>query len=58
MGPSNLIGNAVRLSGTPARFHRAAPLLGEDTDDILRELGYDEETLARLRERGVTGARP
>ena len=58
MGPSNLIGNAVRLSGTPARFHRAAPLLGEDTDDILRELGYDEETLARLRERGVTGSRP
>lgn len=58
MGPSNLIGNAVRLSDTPARFHRAAPLLGEDTDDILRELGYDEETLARLRERGVTGARP
>lgn len=58
MGPSNLIGNAVRLSDTPARFHRAAPLLGEDTDDILRELGYDEETLARLREQGVTGARP
>ncbi len=58
MGPSNLIGNAVRLSDTPARFHRAAPLLGEDTDEILRELGYDEETLARLRERGVTGPRP
>lgn len=58
MGPSNLIGNAVGLSDTPARFHRAAPLLGEDTDEILRELGYDEETLARLRERGVTGSRP
>ena len=58
MGQSNLIGNAVRLSDTPARFHRAAPLLGEDTDEILRDLGYDEETLARLRERGVTGPRP
>lgn len=58
MGQSNLIGNAVRLSDTPARFHRAAPLLGEDTDEILRELGYDEETLARLREHGVTGPRP
>ena len=58
MGPSNLIGNAVRLSDTPARFHRAAPLLGEDTDDILRELGYDEEALARLRDLGVTGSRP
>lgn len=58
MGPSNLIGNAVGLSDTPARFHRAAPLLGEDTDEILRELGYDEETLARLRERGVIGPRP
>ena len=58
MGASNLIGNAVRLSDTPARFHRAAPLLGEDTDEILRELGYDDETLARLRERGVIGSRP
>ncbi len=54
MGASNLIGNAVRLSGTPARFHRAAPLLGENTEEILRGLGYDEEALADLRESGVT----
>ena len=54
MGASNLIGNAIQLSDTPMQFHRAAPLLGENTDEILRELGYDDDALAELREGGVT----
>ena len=54
MGASKLIGNAIQLSDTPMQFHRAAPLLGENTDEILLGLGYDEEALAELRESGVT----
>ncbi len=54
MGTSNLIGNAIQLSDTPMRFHRPAPLLGENTEEILRELGYDDAALAELREGCVT----
>jgi crotonobetainyl-CoA:carnitine CoA-transferase CaiB-like acyl-CoA transferase len=33
---------------------RAAPCLGEDTDDVLRRIvGYEPERIAALRERGV-----
>ena len=51
----------VRAVGLPLRLtdhqpaYRAAPLLGADTDDIVRELGYDEAALEGLRERGAFG---
>src|SRR6266704_926970 len=34
------------------------PLLGEQTDAILRELGYAARDIARLRRDGVIGERP
>jgi benzylsuccinate CoA-transferase BbsF subunit len=44
----------AELERTPARVARAGPLLGEDTDLVLREwLGYDDETIARLRSSGA-----
>ena len=43
----------VDMSGTPTEFHRAPPALGEHTDEILAELGFDETQIASLRERGV-----
>lgn len=43
----------------PRRFERAAPLLGEHTDEVLRELlGLDDGALAALRDAGITGDRP
>jgi formyl-CoA transferase len=53
MGSSNLIGNAIQLSDTPMQFHRPAPLLGENTGEILANLGYDEATIEELHERSV-----
>ncbi len=45
----------VRTEGE-VRQPRRAPRLGEDTDDMLREvLGYGEATIARLRAAGVIG---
>ena len=49
-----VIANPVRLSGTPPEYRLPPPLLGEHTEDVLRErLGFDEARLAGLREKGV-----
>ncbi|HZD40600.1 MAG TPA: CaiB/BaiF CoA-transferase family protein [Terriglobales bacterium] len=53
MGRSNLIGSPINLSDTPPRFFRPAPLLGEDTEEILSRLGYDSKALETLRREGV-----
>ncbi len=53
MGSSTLVGNAVNLSDTPPQFIRPAPLLGEDTEEILAHLSYDKEAIQGLRARGV-----
>jgi crotonobetainyl-CoA:carnitine CoA-transferase CaiB-like acyl-CoA transferase len=53
MGPTNLIGNPVNLSDTPARLLQAAPLLGEHTEEVLNRFGYDKEAVEGLRARGV-----
>ena len=41
------------LDGTPARVRRRAPRLGEHTDEVLRDLGYDNRAIAALRAQGV-----
>jgi len=42
-----------RLSATPGVWRRAAPKLGEHTDAILAEVGYDPEAIAALRREGA-----
>ncbi len=41
-------GPAARFSKTPAEAGPIAPLLGEHSDEILAELGYDSERIAAL----------
>jgi crotonobetainyl-CoA:carnitine CoA-transferase CaiB-like acyl-CoA transferase len=46
-----------RLSRTPARVERAGPVLGQDTEFVLRELlGYDDARIAELRAAGAIAA--
>lgn len=39
----------------PIVFRRAAPAIGEHSDEILREIGYADEEIAAFRERGIIG---
>jgi len=44
----------IRLSDTPAKYNRAAPLLGQDNDYVYKKLlGMSEDEVAELGERGV-----
>jgi len=43
-------------SGTPPDNHRPVPGLGEHTEQVLREAGYDGAAIERLAQRGAHGA--
>jgi len=51
--PAPLAPTPVDLSESPGRFRHRAPTLGEHTDAVLSELGYDAPAIADLRARGV-----
>lgn len=49
----------IRLSRGPVQWYTsAAPLLGQHTEEVLKELGLTDEQLADLREASVIGDRP
>ena len=51
--PAPLMRTPVELSDTPGEIRRRPPTLGEHTDQIMGELGYTGEDIARLREARV-----
>jgi crotonobetainyl-CoA:carnitine CoA-transferase CaiB-like acyl-CoA transferase len=53
LGAVRQIGSPMRFSETPVRIERAGPLLGGDTVEVLRELGVDDDELARLAGSGA-----
>lgn len=47
------IGVPIKLSETPGDIRLPAPELGEHTEEILKELGYRQEDMLRLKKEGV-----
>jgi crotonobetainyl-CoA:carnitine CoA-transferase CaiB-like acyl-CoA transferase len=53
LGKISAVKTPIYISGKPAPFRRRAPMLGENTKEILGELGYSEEAIQELIRKGV-----
>jgi formyl-CoA transferase len=51
--PVPLADTAVRLSATPGGIRQRTAALGEHSDEVLREIGFGEEEIGRLRKAEV-----
>ena len=52
-GPLDVLGFPIKFTDDPCRVHRPPPVLGADTDALLRELGRDAAAIEALRAKGV-----
>ena len=52
-GPIKVTGMPYKFGKTPAKLTRAAPELGQHTEEILLESGYTAQDIARLKEEEV-----
>jgi formyl-CoA transferase len=53
LGEQHLLGQPVTLERTPSTIARAAPRRGEHTEEVLAEIGYEPDAIARLKSAGV-----
>ena len=51
--PAPIARVAVRLSETPGEIATRPPTLGEHTDQVLADIGYDADAIAALRKNGI-----
>ena len=53
---ATLIASPLKLSETPVTYRHHPPLLGQHTDEVLRDmLGYDEAKIKKLRDAAAIG---
>lgn len=52
-GPVELVDCPVKLSDTPAQITKPAPELGQHTEEVLLEAGYNWEEIIKLKEDGI-----
>ena len=53
LGHLELVASPVNMSGIARGVRTATPERSEHTESVLRDLGYDDETIAALAEKGV-----
>ncbi len=47
------VANPIKFQNTPTHYDRAPPLLGQHSDEILREAGYADAEIEKLRSGGI-----
>ncbi|MBU2608395.1 MAG: CoA transferase [Chloroflexi bacterium] len=52
-GKVKQVGLPIKLSDTPGEIRSLAPVLGEHTEEVLTELGYNKSNINELRQEGV-----
>ncbi len=55
VGELKLLGTPVRLKGTPPRLQKFPPRLGQHNRDVALEIGYSQDQIDRLVEKGIFG---
>jgi CoA:oxalate CoA-transferase len=54
VGKMRIVGSPIRLSETPGEVYAPAPLLGQQSDEVLQKiLGYSKEEIGRLKAENV-----
>ena len=52
-GHVRYIGSALSMSETPPEFYYAPPMIGENSEEILREFGYSEDEIKEYFDKGI-----
>lgn len=53
-GRMKIAGSPIHLSETPGKVYAPAPLLGEHSDEVLKDiLGYSQEEIDKLKKKGI-----
>ncbi|MCK5564339.1 MAG: CoA transferase [Planctomycetes bacterium] len=55
VGELKLLGTPVRLKGTPPQLKDFPPRLGQHNRDVALEIGYSQDEIDRLAEKGIFG---
>ena len=53
LGRMKSLGSPLKMSATPTNPRRRAPMLGEHTEEVLREYGFSENEVSALRTAGA-----
>jgi crotonobetainyl-CoA:carnitine CoA-transferase CaiB-like acyl-CoA transferase len=52
-GPIDVVGSPIHMTKTEVDARKLPPELGQHTEEVLLQLGYDWDAIARLREAGA-----